>query len=125
MKTLIPNEGAYFAFLADILERLSEIKFFCDEFVKNNIKQYFIDLAVNYSVSLNNNIKLHIIQFLSELWISFSFYIEEEEGNTILMLKKLSRDKHKLLAFSAITHLFFILETFTKQKNKFAPIIYK
>lgn len=40
-------------------------------------------------------------------------------------LKRALSDKSKLLSFTAIAHLFALLETFSIEKNQYAPIIYK
>jgi hypothetical protein len=127
LKNFINNEGSYFIFMADISEELSKLKFFTDEFIKNKIKDYFFDHIFEASDSFLINVKINSLSFLAELWTSFSFYLEDEAENFKILntFKKVTRDSDKLVRFSSLNQLFRILMIFAKERNSFAPTIYK
>jgi hypothetical protein len=65
---------------------------------------------------------------LSEIWLSFTAYIDAKEAmsTTILfVMKRAVRDRSRVLRIASIVQLFRILDTFGRSKNSSAPAIYK
>ena len=154
LKKLLDSEGAYINFICDLIEYLSRIKFFCDEFAgqvmanpnttggknKNDkiiqlilndqlvtIKKTWVNMIKEECHSLNINTRIQTTQFLGEMWSFFSIYFEtdEESHDLIGIFKKLARDPNILVQYSSITQMFRLLLQFSKERNSIAPILYK
>jgi hypothetical protein len=127
LRNHLQNEGGYFNFVSDIMVKLSNLKIFTDDFIKNGIKTFFFELIKDGTMMFNMNTKISCVGFVTELWINFNIYIEEDEENHFLLntLKKFTRDENKLVQYCAIGQLFRILSVFAKERNMFAPVIYK
>jgi hypothetical protein len=72
--------------------------------------------------------RIAALTLLTEIWISFTSFIDKKEelaNNVLSMLKRASRDKHKPIRTVAICQLFRLLDKFSEEKNNSAPSVYK
>ena len=85
-----------------------------------------MDYLLEGSNSYNINIKIHCINCYAELLINFSIYFEEDENFQVLnTFKKLLRDNNRLVQYTSLAQLFRIVSIFAKERNSFAPSLYK
>ena len=127
LKNFLQNDGAYFTFVSDIIEKFSRLSNFTDEFIKNNLKQFFIEYIVEVSRSPNVNERIKSALFLGELWVNFSIYFDSDEENyqILSIFKTLYKDDNHLVKYSSLSQLFRILLYFASERNTFVPVIYK
>ena len=127
LKNFMQNDGMYFTFVANIIEKFSRLTQFNDEFSKNNLKQFFLEYLIEGSRSPNINERMKTVNLLAEIWIHFSIYIESKEENyqILSIFKTLYKDPNHLVQFTAISQLFRVLLSFAAERNSFVPIIYK
>lgn len=127
LKNFMQNDGAYFTFVSDIIEKFSRLTQFNDEFSKNNLKEFFLEYLIEVSRSPNINEKMKTALFLAEIWINFSVYIESKAENyqMLSIFKTLYKDPNRLVQTTAISQLFRVLLAFSAERNSFVPVIYK
>ena len=127
LKNFMQNDGAYFTFVSDIIEKFSRLTQFNDEFSKNNLKEFFLEYLIEVSRSPNINEKMKTALFLAEIWINFSVYIESKTENyqMLSIFKTLYKDPNRLVQTTAISQLFRVLLAFSAERNSFVPVIYK
>lgn len=76
----------------------------------------------------NLNAKSFYLGFLCDIWCEFSNFFQIQEGisNSILTaLKRSSQRKNRFFQLLIFGRMFQVLVLFSKQKNPYAPIIYK
>ena len=127
LKQFLQNDGAYFTFVSDIIEKFGRLSNFTDEFSKNHLKEFFLEYIIEVSHSPNTNEKMKAALFLGEIWVNFSIYFTDEAENfqILSIFKTLYKDKNHLVQYCSLCQLFRSLEVFVSERNKFVSVIYK
>ena len=92
---------------------------------------YWVEFGLREAENEPGNIiptKVSALGFLCDVWCKFAKYIEQHEdsANSILtVIKRACREKSKILKVICYGRLFLLLSEFSKNKNTYAPIIYK
>ena len=92
---------------------------------------YWVEFGLREAESESNSItagKVSALGFLCDVWCKFARYIEmhEDSANSILtVIKRACREKSRMLKVICYGRLFLLLSEFSKNKNSYAPIIYK
>lgn len=99
-------------------------------FFNQGLIDIWADISLRESEKDPKNLdrKSFYINFICEIWSSFSNIIElkEELGtNMLAVIKRSTREASKVLKFIIYGRLFHLLNVFTTQKTSFAPIVYK
>ena len=127
LKYFLTSDSSYFTFVTAILPMFSNITTFNDEFIKGNLKQFFMDYINEVSRSPNATEKIKSALLLGEIWIRYSIYIDTSEENYqfLAIFKVLYKDAHHLVQVTALAQMFRILFAFAEQRNTFVGVIYK
>lgn len=127
LKNFLTSDGAYLNFLSDIIGVFSRLSNFNEEFTKNNLKQFFIETALETSRSPNINERIQCAYFLGELWCNFSMYIDSEMENyqILSIFKTLYKDPNHIVQITALGQLFRVMYSFSGERNTFVAVIYK
>ena len=127
LKYFLTSDSSYFTFVTAILPMFSNITTFNDEFIKGNLKQFFMDYVNEVSRSPNANEKMKSALLLGEIWIRYSIYIDTSEENYqfLAIFKVLYKDAHHLVQVTALAQMFRVLFAFAEQRNNFVGVIYK
>lgn len=127
LKNIIDDEKQYLFEITQLLEPMVN-SLGKEELKASGILDKWVDKALeNSENSTFFDQKILALSFLVEVWLLFPETFESEEAkamNLINSFKKACKDS-KMTAFSCISSLFRLLESFAKVKDPFAPIVYK
>jgi flagellar biosynthesis/type III secretory pathway protein FliH len=101
-----------------------------DESFKEELHPFFIvkieEAMRDFENSENDQLNSVTITFLVELWQQWPDIIPEDISQEVLkMLKALTRSPERAVQYVAIIQMFMLLKSFTENKNKAAPMLYK
>ena len=120
---------SFFAFLIDFLPSFAEQKETREIINSSGLIEILVDECIkSSSPSFTLEVRMAAVCLVSEIWLSFSEWIEKKKemsGDILSSLKKASRDKDVSLQLVAIGNLVNILECFAVDHNNFAPYVYK
>lgn len=131
LKNLTPDQAQYMDFITDIYSTVADTFIAKEALVSSGVLDFWIDTAIRQADSDNQGTvseKTSALSFLAEVWITKSERVQNREEVALAILKLLnkgSRDRSKNLKFCCFTILFKLLETFTSERNNYAPKIYK
>lgn len=127
LRNSLPIPSDYLTTMDNFLQSLCEIRAAKSELLSAGILDYWVNLALQ-EAELEGPTKLPSSNFLCNIWMLFPSLYENNEnlaGETLALLKKLWRDKSRVLKFSSVSKAFQLLDTFSVERNPYAPIIYK
>jgi hypothetical protein len=117
----------YILIISDLLPFLTN-----HEKVENSgLIDYWVELCAREAENdgkHSNEERLAALAVLSDIWLTFTEFVDqrEEMTNTILfMLKRAVRERTKSIRTASTIFLFRMLETLSATKNKSAPVILK
>jgi hypothetical protein len=131
LKNLSPDQAQYMDLITDIYSTVAETFIAKEALVSSGVIDFWIDTAIQQADGdFQSTVaeKTSALSFLAEVWITKNERVQAREdiSETILkLLNKGSRDRSKLLKFVCFSILFKLLDTFTSDKNNYAPKIYK
>ena len=131
LRSYIPDPIHYLTTMNEFLGPLVEMKVSREELISAGIAEYWVELGVREAdpdSTRPSDIRLASVNFISDLWMKLPSVVEsrEEYANAILtVLKRGCRDTSRLLKFGCLAKLFHLLDSFTNERNSYAPIIYK
>lgn len=115
-----------------IMTRLFEPMFIVfpeEELLNSGILEKWIDFALIFSESPTSDPenKIESICFLTEVWLLFPHFFENEESKAINLINSFKKacKESSTCAYVSIVNLLRLLETFGKNKDPYAPMIYK
>lgn len=127
LRSCLPTISSYLNTMDNFLPGLCEIRAAKSEIQSAGIIDYWIKLSLQES-ELEGQTKLSASNLLCNIWMLFPTILENNEGiasEILSLLKRLWRDKSRVLKFCSICKAFQLLENFTNERNPYAPIIYK
>ena len=131
MRNFLADKAFYFDFVQDMFYSIVDTSISRESFVNSGLLDYWIELALRQADFDGRNStaeRVSAISFLVDVWAHYSGKIEEREeiANAVLkVLKKGCRDRVKNIRMVSIASLYKLLDVFTNERNKYAPILYK
>ena len=129
MRNYLSESVNYLTTMNEFLSSFCEIRAAKQELVSVGIVDYWLEMGMRVADSENSvDARLSGINFICDIWMEFPAVIDNHEifaNDIIASLKKGWRDKYIILKFGCIGKAFQLLETFSSERNPFAPIIYK
>lgn len=128
LKNTINDDKQYLFLMSRMFEPLFNA-FTEEEILSLGILEKWIEFALGFidSDSFDSENKVQSLCFLTEAWLIFPNFFENDESkatNLINSYKKCCK-RSSVDAFVCIINLFRLLESFGKNKDAFAPIVYK
>jgi DNA-binding Lrp family transcriptional regulator len=97
-----------------------------NDIFNSGLLQCWVDLSLNSENEVKG--KGQYLMFLCDIWCSFIEYFRDHEElsvSIINFMKRVVRDGSKGLKIVTLGQIFEVFDTFSQQKVKYAPILYK
>lgn len=130
-KSLYPSGQEYISVISDFTHVLADTKEYRDDMLNTGMIDYWLEVHVrqaDFDGSDSPEERTAAIAFLADLWTLFpdKLYQREDLADQILkVFKRAARDKFRPLRITALSQSFRLLDNFSRQKNTYAPSIYK
>ncbi|EAR92754.2 hypothetical protein TTHERM_00322980 (macronuclear) [Tetrahymena thermophila SB210] len=131
LKVELPDTKDHMHFISTIIQPISSHPFILQEVLQNGIMEDWLEIAFECAQPyIQNDLRLEALNFLSECWINHPKKIEEAESRANQVINHLiegcyDSSQSVLLGINCQGQLFRLLMKLGKEKNFYAPKIYK
>ncbi|KAL4487004.1 hypothetical protein ABPG73_008863 [Tetrahymena malaccensis] len=131
LKVELPDTKDHMHFICTIIQPISSHPFILQEVLQNGIMEDWLEIAFECAQPyIQNELRLEALNFLSECWVNHPKKIEEAEQRATQIINDLvegcnDSSQSVLLGINCQGQLFRLLMKLGKEKNFYAPKIYK
>lgn len=129
LRAKLPIKAEYFRFMTSMLDALAAED--QDGIIEPAALNYLIESAMRQAEMDGINSpedRVRALEFLTETWLRIPESItprEELAQSLVGLLRRAARDVQKAVRLVALSQMFLLLESFTREKNSFAPLFFK
>ena len=125
----LPEKVKYIDFITESFSSIAETIIAKESIVASGVMDYWVDQCLRFADDdYKMDERIASLCFLTQVWSTRCELIEEvpqRSEEVLRLIKKGCRENSKMFKYTCSTFLFKLLEVFSVDRNRFAPIIYK